>query len=44
MTRRSNLGFKSRDVPILQPWFEEAAIEVAVVADGRAERDVEVKP
>src|SRR6185436_97121 len=39
---RSNLALERRHVPILQPGLEEPAVEVAVVADGAAERYVQV--
>ena len=42
--RRSDLALERRDVPVLQPGLEQPAVEVAVVADGTAERDVQVEP
>ena len=40
----ANLRFECLDIAPLQRRLEETAVEVAVVADGAAERDVEVEP
>ena len=39
----ANLALERRDVAILEAALEQPAVEIAVVADGRAERDVEVE-
>jgi hypothetical protein len=41
--RSTNLGDERVDVPTLQGRIEQTAIEIAVVADRRAERDVDVQ-
>jgi hypothetical protein len=38
-----NLGYQRIDVACLEIGVEQAAVEVAVVADRRAERDVDVE-
>jgi hypothetical protein len=42
--RGSDLALEGRDVAIFQPGFEQPTVEIAVVADGAAERNVEVQP
>src|SRR5437867_706606 len=40
---RRNFALESRDVAVFEPGFEQAAIEIAVIADGRAEGNVDVE-
>ena len=40
---RAHLALQGLEVAVLQPRFEESPIEVAVIADGRTKRDVNVK-
>jgi len=43
LTRTLHFSRERPDVALLERLIEQAAIEVAVVADGTAERDVEVE-